>query len=82
LTSAADRLRELAGRHVLAVDAASPSRYRFQPVDERLGATVRLVAETYRERRVTVVTLIYSKPSDAVRDLAKAFRLGKAERDG
>jgi hypothetical protein len=81
LASADDRLRDLAGRGLAGVDAGTPPRYRFAPAEGATAALVSRVAGTYREHRVSVVTLIYSKPSDAVRDLAEAFRLGRGKTD-
>jgi DNA-binding transcriptional ArsR family regulator len=43
--------------------------------DEIMGALVK----TYRERRVSVTTFIYSTPLDNVRRFADAFRLKKDE---
>ena len=80
LTSAADRLHDLAERRFLAVEP-SPPRYRFE-AEEKVRRVVGLLAETYREYRVTVVAMIYSKPPDAVRELADAFRLGRGKTDG
>jgi hypothetical protein len=81
LASADDRLRDLAERGLAGVDAGTPPRYRFAPAEGATAVLVSRVAETYREHRVSVVTLIYSKPSDAVRDLAEAFRLGRGKTD-
>ncbi|HJQ82562.1 MAG TPA: hypothetical protein VKA21_00690 [Candidatus Binatia bacterium] len=82
LTSAADRLHDLAARGLLAVDTTSPPLYRYRPRDAATDAVVGRVAEAYRERRVSVITLLYSKPQDPVRDLAEAFRLRKGRTDG
>ena len=78
LASAADRLRDLAERRLAGVEPGTLPRYRFAPVDAAVGGLVSRVAETYRKHRVAIVTLVYSKPSDAVRDLADAFRLGRS----
>ena len=51
-------------------------RYRYlntHKFDEVIGK----VAELYKERRVTMITLIYSKPVDKVRTFADAFRFRK-----
>ncbi len=70
--------RRLAGLHVsgLVASAESPS-YRYQPSTAALGGTVTLLAETYRERRVAVITVIASKPMENVRAFSDAFRLRK-----
>jgi hypothetical protein len=82
LASADDRLRDLAARTLLVVEPTRPPRYRYEPGTEEARDVVGLLAETYRERRVTVITLVFSKPQDAIRDLADAFRIGKGRTDG
>ena len=52
-------------------------RYRFLPTDPNLTHTVTALVKTYRERRVSVIECIYSKPADPIRDFADAFRLRK-----
>jgi hypothetical protein len=42
----------------------------------------RRLAACYRERRTTVITLIFSRPADAVRSFANAFKLKKGSSDG
>lgn len=54
--------------------------YRFAPVDRKLSALVAQVAQTYRERRVAVITLIASRPMENVRAFSDAFRLGKKDK--
>jgi hypothetical protein len=77
--SAAIRLRHLV-QHDLVL-AEPPDRFRIRQ-DPELAAIVREVAQTYRERHVTVVTLIYSRPSDVVRVFADAFVIKKGRNDG
>ena len=82
LGSVSDRLRHLADHELLVSDAGVPPRYRFQPAEERAARIVGAVAKAYRERRVTIITVIHSKPPRALRDLADAFRIGKGKSDG
>jgi hypothetical protein len=82
LPSADNRLRDLAARKLVVAELTDPPRYRFEPGNEEACGLVGLLAETYRERRVTVITLVFSKPQDAIRDLADAFRIGKGRTDG
>jgi hypothetical protein len=42
---------------------------------------VRLLADTYRERRVAVITVIASKPMENVRAFSDAFRLRKKDKE-
>jgi hypothetical protein len=68
----------LESRGLLAATPAPP-RYRFHPRTTELEQVVHCLDEIYKERRVSVITLIYSKPVDKVRTFADAFRLRKGE---
>lgn len=65
-------------RHGL-VKATPPPDVRFQygPASDDLDRLVGELAVVYQERRVTVITLIYSKPAGNVQAFADAFRLRK-----
>lgn len=58
---------------------ASPARYAYAPEDARLRTAVDELVELYRRRPVTLVRLIYSRPSRSVASFANAFRLRKSE---
>lgn len=79
--SAASRLAKMAARGLLVTTDDDEVRYRFDPKSPELRRVVGLVAETYEERRVSVITLIFSKPSDTIRSFADAFRIRKDEKD-
>ena len=49
--------------------------YRYTPKTPDLRKAVEDLAETYGKRRVTVIGLIFAKPSDAVQSFADAFKL-------
>ena len=72
---AAQLLEDLRTRDLVSADGA-PRRYRYAP-PPALVAVVDDLAEAYATRRVTVVGLIFSKPSPAVTGLAEAFRFRK-----
>ena len=76
--SAARRLARLRENRLLAAAADAPG-YRYDPASAELAAAVDRLAETYRERRVAVTTLIASRPMDNVRAFSEAFRLGRRE---
>lgn len=61
-------------RRGFAVAMAPGPKYRYRESPE-LDQLVVQLAELYRERRVSVITLIYAKPVDRVRTFADAFRL-------
>ena len=73
--SIAHRLAGLHSNGLLAVTESSS--YRYQPKSTALDETVTLLANTYRERRVAVITIIASKPMENVRAFSDAFRLRK-----
>jgi hypothetical protein len=70
----AEQLDELQRRGLLTVNEAG-SHYRYWPVSPELDSQVDALDATYRERRVAVITYIYSQPLDKVRTFADAFRL-------
>jgi hypothetical protein len=69
------QLASLRGRGILANGAAGA--YRWAPRSAELEAAVAGLAREYAERRVTVIGLIYAKPSDQLRSFADAFRIRK-----
>lgn len=73
----AAQLAELTRRGILEAVPPSNDQYRYRPADAALDALIGKLAEIYRERRVSVITLIYSKPSNKVQTFADAFRLRK-----
>ncbi|AKF04421.1 hypothetical protein [Sandaracinus amylolyticus] len=74
--SAGNRVVDLAARGLLAVDQ---SRYRFAPSSGELDAAVAELARVYRERPVTVIEIIFSRPSEVIRTFADAFKLRRDE---
>jgi hypothetical protein len=60
----------------VSVAEGPPPTYRYAPPPE-LHRSIAGLVETYRERRVSVINLVYSRPSDAIRSFADAFRLRK-----
>lgn len=51
--------------------------YRYQPANAEVDRVIKLVATTYRERRVKVTSFIYASPLDSIRSFAEAFRIRK-----
>jgi hypothetical protein len=69
------QLSNLCGRGILA--EAGPGAYRFAPRSAEVADAVAGLARAYADRRVTVIGLIYAKPSEPLRSFADAFRLRK-----
>jgi hypothetical protein len=73
------RLSSLAGRGLLR--ELEPACFQYAPRSADLHETVTRVAETYRERRVAVITLIASKPVENVRAFSDAFRIRRKKEE-
>jgi hypothetical protein len=72
---AATRLEQLVQQGLAAVrPAGSRPVYRFSPASAALERSVDAVAEAFRSRRHSMISLIYSTPPGPAR-LADAFRL-------
>jgi hypothetical protein len=56
--------------------------FRFRPRDAALEDKTSRLAACYRERRTAVITTIFSKPNEAIRGFAEAFRFKKGRSDG
>lgn len=79
LESAAARLRELHHAKLLVtVGEAESPKYRFDP-GSREAAVVADLEKVYKTRRVSVISFIYSNPTDPLRAFSDAFRLRKDE---
>jgi hypothetical protein len=76
--SAAGRLNELYQTKLLVITPGEPPKYRFNAASPD-SARVSELEKIYKERRVSVISFIYSKPSDPLRAFSDAFRLRKDE---
>jgi hypothetical protein len=66
----------------LGLIAAENGCYLFRPIERELEQKVVRLADCYRSRRTAVIALIFSKPNDAVKSFAEAFRFKKGGSDG
>jgi hypothetical protein len=80
LYSAADvtalQMADLQQKRLLAPGAAAGT-FVYRPESADLTLLVDRLADLYRERRVAVITAVYTKPIDKIRSFADAFRLRK-----
>jgi hypothetical protein len=53
--------------------------YRYAPSTPEMAATIERLAAAYEDRRVTVISLIFSKPPDPIKQFTDAFRFRKEE---
>jgi hypothetical protein len=70
--SAAGWLEQLRADGLLGRD---DGRYRYTPPSAEVERAIDDLAESYAKYRVAVIGLIFSKPSEQVRDFPEAFRL-------
>ena len=78
LPSVSDRLEDLVRRGLLRRD---DDRFRYDaPADQ--DAIIAELAAEYRDRRYTVIDLIFSKGSDKLKVFADAFRVKKGDPHG
>lgn len=72
------RNRGLAGT---AMADGGGAAFQYAPTSAELDAVVQELAKAYADRRVAVVTFIFSKPLDKIQTFADAFRIrGKGGR--
>lgn len=67
-------LAKLAAAGILEIQN---NTYRYAPRTEELRQTVASLARIYEDRRVTIVSMIFSKPPDPIRQFTDAFRFRK-----
>ena len=77
----AAQLPALASGGLLATDGGN-GEFWYEPHAQELRQTVDDLARAYADRRVTVIGLIFSKPTDNIRTFADAFRIRKDKSDG
>jgi hypothetical protein len=70
----ADRLADLTSRGMLVSKGGSPPAYSYGPVHPEDLQSITELAETYAERRVSVIQFIFSKSPERVRAVAKGAR--------
>jgi hypothetical protein len=79
LESAAAQLQALhRAKLLLAIEGGESPKYRFHAASPEADTVVEL-EKIYKARRVSVISFIYSKPTDPLRAFSDAFRLRKDE---
>jgi hypothetical protein len=74
--SDADVLRYLDQFQARGLIAVGPDkRVQFRPADEALHEKVRILAQAYRERPVTLIRMIYALRDTKIQSFADAFRV-------
>ena len=80
-TPAAALLAELQSDGLLIASDSPPGSFRYEPKTDQLRQLVADLAHFYRERRVTVITIIHSAPIDKLRTFADAFRITRPPKE-
>jgi hypothetical protein len=70
-------LADLARRGYAKVVPPSDARYSYRAMDAHVDRLIDQLASVYQDRRVAVISMIYSKPLNKVQTFADAFRLRK-----
>ena len=79
---AAAQLEDFCARGILTCIEGTPRRYRYAPQSAHVDAAIARLDQTYADRRVSVISLIFSKPADKLRSFSDAFRVRKDKSDG
>jgi hypothetical protein len=74
-------LTEMALRGIVGPNADGSAWYAYD-CSHPLHATIVALADAYAGRRVSVISLIFAKPVDAIQSFAEAFKLRKERSDG
>jgi hypothetical protein len=80
--SAAARLADLTSSGLLIYEDGAAELYRYSPASSDDVRSIAELAATYSERRVSVITFIFSKPQERVRGFAEAFLLKNKQGGG
>ncbi|RYF48842.1 MAG: hypothetical protein EOO38_09255 [Cytophagaceae bacterium] len=72
-------LKALEEAKLLTVGEGGGPTYRYGTTSVTTDSTVRALDKAYRERKDTVIRLIFSRPPDAIRSFADAFRFRPKE---
>jgi hypothetical protein len=80
--AAARSLEALGRRDLLDVRIGDDMWYRFSPATPELTATVRQVADAYREYRTPVMAFVTARRRRPLQDFADAFRIREDDDHG
>jgi hypothetical protein len=79
---AAGQLMKLCAAGVLSCTEGSSPAFQYSPGTPQRHEQVVGLAHAYADRRVRVISLIFSKPMEQLRSFADAFRFRKEKNDG
>lgn len=73
-TSASQQLHDLAGKGLLKKEQ---EKFHYQPLTDDLHQKVKTLSDLYIQMPVTIVTAIFERPQDKLKDLSDAFKIKK-----
>jgi hypothetical protein len=79
---AGGQLGKLAADKILQRGGENSGQYRYAPASPEMDAVIGEVANAYASHRVTIIGLIFSKPTSTLKTFADAFRIRKEPNDG
>jgi hypothetical protein len=79
---AAAQLADLCSRGLITCDEGPNPNYRYGPRSPDIEQAIVDLNRAYTDMRVTVISLIFSKPADKIRIFADAFKIRKDKSDG
>lgn len=74
-SSASNQLTQLVSKGL--IKEIDSRQYKYSPDNQELHQLVTNLNEIYKEKPVAVVTCIFERPQDKLRDLSDAFKLKK-----
>ena len=80
-SSVGNRLQKLLGSGFVNSEDNGDT-YRYSPRNESMDASVKQLAEVYRERRMKVIEAIFSKPLREIQSFSDAFKIRSKKSDG
>ncbi len=72
----------LCSRGLLRSTGESDPRYWYEPSSDEIQQGVLELARAYPDRRVSIISFIYSRPPDPLKLFADAFRIVKDKQNG
>lgn len=81
LASVRSRMAFFSNLRIFSSRTAANVTFRYAPSTTALASTIDAVSHAYKERRVSVIALIYSERQKSIRAFSDAFRLNQEKSD-
>jgi hypothetical protein len=73
--SVSKRLNKLYDRKLVEIRSEYENTYKYCPQSELLDKAVELLAEAYKNKRFSVINLVFSRPTERLKTFSDAFRI-------